>query len=132
MYQWQADCLTLHEDILNNDANLLVSAPTSGGKTLVAEILMLRAVANDILRRKAMFVLPYVSLCREKVQQLSPLLEPLQREIKEAYGGHYSGDLFAPETGVIVCTIENANSMYVVFCSDGKKIFCVIILSQER
>jgi len=36
MYEWQAACLTLHEGILNNQKNLVVSAPTSSGKTLIA------------------------------------------------------------------------------------------------
>lgn len=113
MYEWQAKCLTVDEGILSNQKNLVVSAPTSGGKTLIAEILMLRAVANDPCRRKVLFILPYVSLCDEKAAKLSKLLSPMGRELKRAYGSEYSESLFSPETGIIVCTPENANSMYV-------------------
>lgn len=111
MYEWQATCLTLHEGILNNQKNLVVSAPTSSGKTLIAEILMLRAVANDARGRKVLFILPYVALCDEKAKKLSKLLIPMGRELKRAYGSEYSDDILNKKTGIIVCTPENANSI---------------------
>lgn len=113
MYEWQAECLTMHKGILLNDTNLLVTAPTSAGKTLVAEVLMLRALKEDAKQRKILFVLPYVTLCKEKADRLEHLVEPLGRQVKRAFGGSYSGSLLADETGIIVCTIENANSLYV-------------------
>eukprot|EP00889_Picochlorum_renovo_P000080 jgi/Picre1/27110/NNA_000080.t1 len=33
------------------------------------------------------------------------------RELKRAYGSEYSESLFSPETGIIICTPENANSI---------------------
>jgi DNA polymerase theta len=47
--------------------NLVYCAPTSGGKSLVAEVLMLRAVAAT--GGTALLVLPFVSLCEEKVRK---------------------------------------------------------------
>jgi len=114
LYQWQAECLMVDRGaVLNGRRNLVFTAPTSGGKTLVADILMLRALCNPLDRRKKkiMLVLPYVALCREKSARLRPLLVPLDREVKEVYGGSYSTSVLSPTTGVIVCTIENANSM---------------------
>ena len=48
--------------------NLVYCAPTSGGKSLVAEVLMLRRVVAT--GRPAMLVLPFVSICSEKSEHL--------------------------------------------------------------
>ncbi len=45
--------------------NLVYCAPTSGGKSLVAEVCMLRAAAST--RKPTLLVLPFRALCEEKV-----------------------------------------------------------------
>ena len=64
---------------LSDAPNLIYQAPTSSGKTLVAEALMFRRVVDKKL--KAMYVLPFVSVVREKVYALGKVCSALQLEV---------------------------------------------------
>eukprot|EP01052_Picozoa_sp_SAG31_P041393 SAG31_NODE_6263_length_2097_cov_1.129129_2_plen_370_part_00 len=69
LYHWQAEALKI--GCMGEGENLIYTAPTSGGKTMVAEVLMLRSVLQS--KRKALMVLPYVSIVSEKCQVSSML-----------------------------------------------------------
>uniref|UniRef100_A0A8C5S062 DEAD/DEAH-box helicase domain-containing protein n=1 Tax=Laticauda laticaudata TaxID=8630 RepID=A0A8C5S062_LATLA len=62
MFQWQAECL-MADQVLEG-RNLVYSAPTSAGKTLVAELLILKRVLET--QKKALFILPFISVAKEK------------------------------------------------------------------
>ncbi|KAI1780001.1 P-loop containing nucleoside triphosphate hydrolase protein [Hypoxylon cercidicola] len=78
IYPWQKQCL-LGPGLLNGSRNLVYSAPTGGGKSLVADILMLKRILED-KDSKALLVLPYVALVQEKVRWLRNIVHGLKRQ----------------------------------------------------
>ncbi|XP_078428981.1 MUS308 and mammalian DNA polymerase-like protein isoform X2 [Wolffia australiana] len=126
LYQWQVDCL--QTDGVLERRNLVYCASTSAGKSLVAEILMLRRVI--LTGKMALLVLPYVSICTEKSEHLELLLEPLGKHVRSFYGNQGSGSL-PKDTSVAVCTIEKANSLINRMVEEGRLSEVGIIVIDE-
>lgn len=79
IYPWQSSCL-LGRGLLSGEKNLVYTAPTGGGKSLVADILMLKKVIEDP-RKKAILVLPYVALVQEKLKWLRRVVEGVSKHV---------------------------------------------------
>lgn len=77
IYPWQKQCL-LGPGLLDGEKNLVYSAPTGGGKSLVADLLTLKLVIRD-KAAKALLVLPFVALVQEKVRWLRNLVQGIVR-----------------------------------------------------
>ncbi|XP_068249203.1 helicase POLQ-like isoform X2 [Palaemon carinicauda] len=116
LYDWQKNCIL--EGI--GSRNLLFSLPTSGGKTLVAEILMLRQL---LLKKKdTLFILPYVALVQEKVHGISPFGVELGFLVEEYAGSRGS---FPPKSGrrkrvLYIATIEKASGLVNSLLENGR------------
>jgi replicative superfamily II helicase len=113
LYRWQAECLAMPG--VSEGRNLVYCAPTSGGKTLVSEILMLRRVVT--LKKPAIFVLPYVSIVSEKVRYIQDLVQRTRISVKGFYGG--SADGIRESFDIAVCTIEKANALVNRLIEEG-------------
>jgi len=61
LYKWQEDCLRMKKVI--KSANLIFSLPTSAGKSLVAEVHLLRHLLEG---KNGILVLPFVSIVQER------------------------------------------------------------------
>ncbi|XP_068127042.1 DNA polymerase theta [Hyperolius riggenbachi] len=106
MFEWQAECLMMGQVL--SGRNLVYSAPTSAGKTLVAELLILKRVLET--RKKALFILPFVSVAKEKTYYLRNLFEEVGVRV-EGYMGSSAPACGFSSLDVAVCTIEKANGL---------------------
>ncbi|KAG8183223.1 hypothetical protein JTE90_005672 [Oedothorax gibbosus] len=109
LYDWQKECLML--PAVKQKRNLIYSLPTSGGKTLVAEILIIRELLCYF--RDAILVLPYISLVQEKVRGLAPFAVDLDFVIEECAGikGTIPPRKRRKRHTLYICTIEKSHSL---------------------
>lgn len=87
---------------------MVYSAPTSAGKTLVSEILIIKNVIER--RKKALFIVPFVSIVREKINYLQELLTSSGVRVDGFFSGYYPAR-GCDSLDIIVGTFEKANSI---------------------
>ncbi|CAF1447721.1 unnamed protein product [Rotaria sordida] len=104
-HNWQKKCLDLPARRKNQ--NLIYTLPTSGGKTLVAEIMMLNCLLHRHL--DAIFILPFVAVVQEKVRSLQPFADELGFHLEEyaASKGRYPPIKRRMKRSLYICIIEN-------------------------
>jgi DNA polymerase theta len=81
IYPWQASCL-LAKGLLSGERHLVYTAPTGGGKSLVADVLLLKRIIENP-GRKALLVLPYVALVQEKLKWVRRIVEGVERNVPD-------------------------------------------------
>jgi DNA polymerase theta len=79
IYPWQASCLQA-PGLLEGTRHLVYTAPTGGGKSLVADVLMLKRIIERP-SCKAILVLPYVALVQEKLKWLRRIVQDVEKYI---------------------------------------------------
>lgn len=127
MFPWQVECLS-NRDLLEKNRNLVYSAPTSAGKTLVAEILVIKTVMER--RKKVIFILPFVSVVREKMYYFQDLLSDSGLRVEGFMGGCVPVGGFAA-TDVAIATIEKANSLLNQLMEEGNLVCLGAVVIDE-
>ena len=132
VYEWQYDCIVQTGVAAGN--SIVYCAPTSGGKTLVSELIINRTATH--LRKRAIFVLPFVSLVLEKENYFKRLLRRYFRSCNKfnrfkikSYHSDINGYRIKNDELIIICTIEKANVIVnsLIGRGLGHTIGCVVI-----
>ncbi|MBI1971813.1 MAG: DEAD/DEAH box helicase [Candidatus Aenigmarchaeota archaeon] len=92
-----------------NGESLVVSAPTASGKTLVAELAMLRCVMEK--KKKAVYIVPLRALASEKYEAFKEKYEKLGIKIAISMGDYDSSDSWLEKYDVIILTSEKFDSL---------------------
>ncbi|EXJ85435.1 DNA polymerase theta subunit [Capronia coronata CBS 617.96] len=149
IYPWQSSCL-LRRGLLTGEQNLVYTAPTGGGKSLVADVLLLKRVIENP-GKKGILVLPYVALVQEKSKWLRFLVEGVSKNVDEVpdgipnptwrrpssvvcVSGFFGGSRAAinwSDCDVAVCTIEKANSLVNAAVEEGKDAEIAVLVLDE-
>ena len=90
------------------------TAPTAAGKTLVAEVLLLRALATSRAhgsRTVVLFLVPFIALAEEKARWLGGVLAPAGLQVSAHAGDRGPGRVIDSDEDVAVCTYERANGI---------------------
>ncbi|XP_069676367.1 DNA polymerase theta-like [Periplaneta americana] len=124
MFPWQVECLC-NPRVLEG-GNLIYSAPTSAGKTLVAEILTIKTVLEK--KKKVIVILPFVSVVREKMFYFQDLLSSSGVRVAGLMGSHSLPGGFK-SVDIAICTIEKANSLVNRLLEEGSlyKVGAVVV-----
>ena len=88
--------------------NFVLAIPTAAGKTLVAELALLKKVLEG--RGKALYLVPLRALASEKYEQFKEF-ERLGVRVAISTGDYDSADTWLETYDVIVCTNEKADSL---------------------
>ncbi|CBY14815.1 unnamed protein product, partial [Oikopleura dioica] len=127
LYKWQEDCLRMKKVI--KSANLIFSLPTSAGKSLVAEVHLLRHLLEG---KNGILVLPFVSIVQEKVASLSAIAsETGQKFVVEEYAagnGRIPPIKRRQTPALFIATIEKASQ--IINCAingEGPWISCCVV-----
>lgn len=128
LFPWQLECITSENGAPLLGNNLIYSAPTSGGKTLVCELLMLRRLA--LVGNTILFVIPFVSLGEEKAGYFRDMWSSMNIGVVSFHGESYSSHI-TPDIDIAVCTIEKANSIFNECLQQGKESQISMIVIDE-
>lgn len=145
LFPWQLDCLLTEngncwrrrpeggsdgteQPLQQGGRNLVYSAPTSGGKTMVVELIILRTVATR--PGLVLFVVPFVSLAEEKARYLQDVWADLQVGVR-AMHGEDGGTELTDDMEVVVCTIERANIIATQLLEDGQENRLSLVVADE-
>ncbi|AXG72969.1 helicase [Flavobacterium arcticum] len=102
------------EKVINKDDGVVISMPTSSGKTRIAEVAILDTKVKDT-NSKILFIAPYKSLAFEIENDLGRIFTPIGITVSQLYGGSLFSKIdekLIQDTDVIIATQEKAKALF--------------------
>ncbi len=106
LYPPQEDAV--RRGLLELKRSFVVSVPTASGKTLIAELLMIRSILEK--GGKCLYIVPLRALASEKLEEFKRY-EPLGIKVAISTGDYDSADSWLGNYDVIIATSEKADSL---------------------
>ncbi len=103
--------------------NMVISVPTASGKTLIAELAMVRSVLEG---GKSLYIVPLRALATEKFEEFKRW-EKIGLEIGISIGDYESKDEWLGDKDIIVATSEKADSLLRNKANWLKDINCLVV-----
>ena len=100
---------TLQAGLLDLKDSFVISSPTASGKTLIAELLMVKAILEK--KTKALYIVPLRALANEKYARFKAKYEQLGIKVTVSTGDFDSSDMWLQNYDLIVLTSEKTDSL---------------------
>jgi hypothetical protein len=99
--------------VIGKESGVIISMPTSSGKTRIAEISILDCKITDE-NSKILFIVPYRSLAYEIENDIAKIFNPIGITVSQLYGGSIFNKIdenLIQDTDVIIATQEKAKAL---------------------
>jgi hypothetical protein len=140
LFPWQVDCLLVDNGVVfQGTKNLIYSAPTSGGKTLVSELLILKKLSTTMTlgdpksnpRKTIFFIVPFIALAEEKSTYFREIWSDMNIGIKTFHNEDGTSNILGEDVELVICTIERANILINQLFDDKRENQLSMIIIDE-
>ena len=91
--------------------SLMLAAPTASGKTLVAQLAIVKKLIEVEPGSRAVYIVPLKALASEKVEEMRELAGPLNLKVGIGIGDRSSDNRGIEDADILVCTSEKFDSL---------------------
>ncbi|MBL7160161.1 MAG: DEAD/DEAH box helicase [Candidatus Aenigmarchaeota archaeon] len=95
--------------LLDLESSFVIASPTASGKTLLSELMMIKAILEK--KCKAIYIVPLKALANEKYNSFKKKYEPLGIKVAISTGDMDSSDSWLANYDLIILTSEKTDSL---------------------
>lgn len=91
--------------------NLVLAAPTASGKTLVAQLAIMKRLRESEQGSRAVYIVPLKALASEKVREMEEIAAPFGMKVGIGIGDRSGENRGIDDADIIICTSEKFDSL---------------------